>query len=55
MYTVDLPRRVRLACHLENLSQREAAERFGISRETVRKMLAHSVCEENLTFKNRYS
>ncbi len=40
---MDLYRRVRLACHLENLSQREAAEYFGISRETVRKMLAHSV------------
>jgi len=43
MYTVDLYRRVRLACHLGNLSQREAAARFGISRETVRKMLSHSV------------
>ena len=40
---MDLYRRVRLACHLENLSEREAAARFGISRETVRKMLAHSV------------
>ena len=43
MYTVDLYRRVRLACHFERLSQREAAKRFGVSREMVKKMLAHSV------------
>ena len=43
MYTVDLYRRVRLACHHDGLSQREAARRFGISRETVKKMLAHSI------------
>ena len=58
MYTVDLylrvrlachvdglsqlRRRVRLACHVDGLSQREAASRFGIARETVRKMLRHS-------------
>ena len=41
MYTVDLYLRVRLACHVD-LSQREAASRFGIARETVRKMLRHS-------------
>lgn len=43
MYTVDVYRRVRLACHVDGLSQREVARRFGLSRETVRKMLAHSV------------
>ena len=43
MYGVDLYRRVRLACHREGLSQREAARRFGIDRETVTKILAHSV------------
>ena len=43
MYTVDLYLRVRLACHVDGLSQREAARRFGISRDTVKKMLAHSV------------
>ena len=37
MYTVDLYLRVRLACHVDGLSQREAASRFGIARETVRK------------------
>ncbi len=42
MYTVDLYLRVRLVCHVDGLSQREAAGRFGISRETVRKMLRHS-------------
>ena len=35
MYTVDLYLRVRLACHVDGLSQREAASRFGIARETV--------------------
>ena len=43
MYGVDLYRRVRLACHREGLSQREAARRFGIGRKTVAKILAHSV------------
>ncbi len=42
MYTVDLYLRVRLACHVDGLSQREAASRFGMARETVRKMLGHS-------------
>ena len=42
MYTVDLYLRVRLACHVDGLSQREAASRFGIAREMVRKMLRHS-------------
>ena len=42
MYTVDLYLRVRLACHVDGLRQREAASRFGIARETVRKMLRHS-------------
>ena len=30
MYLVDLYLTVRLACHVEELSQREAARRFGI-------------------------
>jgi transposase len=34
---------VRHACHVEGLSQREAARRFGIHRSTVRKMLTFSV------------
>ena len=39
---MDLYLRVRLACHVEGLSEREAASQFGIARETVRKMLRHS-------------
>ena len=42
MYSVELYLRVRLACHVDGLSQREAASRFGIARETVKKMLRHS-------------
>ncbi len=42
MYSVDLYRRIRLACHHENLSRREAARRFGVDRRTVSKMLEHS-------------
>jgi transposase len=43
MFSVELYGRVRYACHVEGLSQREAARRFGIHRSTVRKMLAFSV------------
>ena len=42
MYTVDLYLRVRLACHVDGISEREAASRFGIARETVKKMLRHA-------------
>ena len=42
VFTVDLYRKVRLACS-EGMSQREAARQFGISRDSVRKMLAFSV------------
>lgn len=42
MYTVELYLRVRWAYHVDGLSQREAAGRFGIARETVKKMLRHS-------------
>ena len=43
MFTVELYARVRHACHVEGLSQREAARRFGIHRNTARKMLIFSV------------
>ena len=43
MFSVELYGRVRHACHVEGLSQREAARRFGIHRSTVRKMLTFSV------------
>jgi len=39
---VDLYRKVRLAC-AEGMSQREAARHFGISRDSVRKILAFSI------------
>ena len=39
---MDLYRKVRLACG-EGMSQREAARHFGISRDSVRKMLSFSV------------
>ncbi len=39
---MDMYRKVRLAC-AEGMSQREAARHFGISRDSVRKMLAFSV------------
>src|SRR5215208_7718704 len=43
MFSVELYGRVRHACQVEGLSQREAARRFGLHRKTVRKMLAFSV------------
>ena len=43
MYTVDLYRRIRLACRHDGLSGREAARHFGVDRKTVAKILAHSV------------
>jgi transposase len=39
---VDMYRKVRLAC-AEGMSQREAARHFGISRDSVKKMLSFSV------------
>ena len=39
---MDLYLRVRLACHVDGISEREAASRFGLARETVRKMLRHA-------------
>lgn len=43
MYHADLYRRVRLACHHDGVSKREAARRFGTDRKTVDKILEHSV------------
>jgi transposase len=43
MKPVDLYARVRHACRIEGLSQRETARRFGIDPKTVRKMLSFSV------------
>jgi transposase len=43
MYRVDLYGRVRRAVYVEGISIRAAAKRFGIHRETVKKMLAYSL------------
>lgn len=43
MYDVDLYRKVRLACHRDGMSGREAALHFEINRRTVSKMLKHSI------------
>jgi transposase len=43
MYEVELYRKVRLACHRDGMSTREAALHFGINRRTVTKMLKHSI------------
>ena len=43
MNSVDLYARVRRACHVDGMSQREAARVFGIDPKTVAKMLRFSV------------
>src|SRR5208337_1859065 len=43
MYHVEIYARIRRACHVDGMSIREAAKRFGIHRKTVKKMLGFSV------------
>ena len=43
MYSVELYNRVRRACHVDGMSERSAANYFGIDRKTVSKFLKHSV------------
>lgn len=43
MHTVELYAAVRRAVHIEGISQREAARRFGLSRVTITKMLEFAV------------
>ena len=43
MKPVELYARVRYACHIEGLSQREVARRFGLDPKTAAKMLRYSV------------
>ena len=42
MYRVELYAEVRRSVYVEGLSERAAARRFGLARETVRKMLRYS-------------
>lgn len=42
MYSVDLYRRVRLACHHDHLSRREAARLFGVDRKTIADNALHN-------------
>lgn len=43
MFTVELYAKIRRAVQVEGLSQREAARRYGVHRNTVSKMLQFSV------------
>ena len=43
MKAVDLYTRVRRACHVEGMSQRQAVRVFGIDLKTLAKMLRFSV------------
>ena len=43
MYRVELYAQVRRSVFVEGISEREAARRFGLARETVRKMLRYAV------------
>ena len=42
MYHVELYAQVRRSVYVEGISEREAAQRFGLARETVRKMLRYA-------------
>ena len=47
MYRVEFYAAVRRSVYVEGLSERAAARRFGLARETVRKMLRYRVwCEK---------
>jgi transposase len=39
---VEIYARVRLACHHDGMSQREASRQFGVSRKVIKKMLSHA-------------
>ncbi len=43
MFEVEIYGRVRRAVRVEGMSQRAAAREFGLSRDTVRKMLEYAV------------
>ncbi len=43
MYKVEVYARVRRVVQVDGMSIRQAAREFGLSRKTIRKMLAYSV------------
>ena len=43
MFTVELYAKIRHAVMIDGLSRREAAKRFGVHRNTIRKMLSFAV------------
>jgi transposase len=43
MFTVELYAKIRRAVQVEGLSQREAARRYGVHRNTVSKMMLYAV------------
>jgi len=43
VYKLEVYARVRRAVQVEGISQREAARQFGLSRQTVKRMLAYSI------------
>ena len=49
MHTVELYRKVRLACR-DGMSERAAARHFGVSRQSVRKMLQFSELLSRVVF-----
>ena len=53
MHTVELYRKVRLACR-DGMSERAAALHFGISRESVKKMLCFSVPPRAIGGRHRF-
>ena len=40
---MEIYQRVRRACHVEGMSQREAARQFGLHRTTIKKILGFSI------------
>ena len=43
MYEVELYRKIRLACHRDGMSERQAALHFGVNRRTVSKRFCHVI------------
>jgi len=43
MYSVEMYQRIRRACHVDGVSVRNAAKRFGVHRDTINKALEYSI------------